>query len=198
MCLWRSHSGFPDGVEGSKRGLFVCVHKPNARKQDLESSVKKDRIRGIWEFARLKAHWKPAQKWMATATNANKLDVHISHMHHFALREWLRSSKGYFKSFCLKATVIAQAVDSNAISQHYQVVDQPGGDRVYVPKLNVVLPSPRSKRTRSKRSSQKMLGGCATEGGHVETKTAKKARPAAALDGTAACPRRAAPPRLPC
>lgn len=37
-----------------------------------------------------------------------------------------------------------------------------------------------------------MLGGCATEGGHVETKTAKKARPAAALDGTAACPRGAA------
>lgn len=65
-----SHSGFPDGGAGSERGLFVCIHKPNARKQDLESSVKKDRIRGIWEFARLKAHWKPAQKLMAIAKNA--------------------------------------------------------------------------------------------------------------------------------
>jgi len=72
--------------------------------------------------------------------------------------------------------VLEQVVNAEAIARHYHLVNQPGGDRVYMPKLNVVPASPR----RVKRG-HKMLGSCATEGCVVRSK-AKKGRSAAVLD----------------
>ena len=174
-----SHEVFDGGSSSNKRSLFVRIRKPkvDTLTADLESPDKRKKTRGVWLDARLNAHWKPVQKWMLASTVEKTADVHVSHMHQFAMEGWLSdSSRCAFKKFYIETMVLEQAVDAKEIARHYHPVDQPGGDRVYMPKLNVVPASPR-RVTRGK----KKLRSCATEG-CVVRKKAKKGRSAAVLD----------------
>lgn len=154
------------GINGSSAMPFVKIINPSSKQKKQAKRQQEQKKKEAWEDVRRCAHWNTISNFKKTDFKHLLIGTH--HMHPFAQRVWNeknnKNKKTQFKTFTIGQDQLEINVSSEAIKKHFQVLELPQQQLLYVPKLNwvpePVCTTPITRKQRQQRKRKKTSDKC--------------------------------------